>query len=278
MNSGPSGPELSEVHARRTLLGHLRVLWSYRQLAFRLVQRDIRVRYKQSVLGVAWAVLQPLALMLIFTLIFSRFLRVGSEGKSYPLFSYVGLLPWTFFASSVSTSVPNIVGNLNLVTKIYFPREILPLAAVLTCMVDFAVASAVLVGMMVWYHSPITICILAIPSLVVIQTAFAMSIGLFGSAVNVYFRDIRFVLPLFVQLWMYASPVAYPLDMVPERYRPWYMLNPMAGIIDGYRQVVLHGRLPDLSYVGLAAAICGLLLVGSYWFFKRVEMTFADII
>lgn len=261
-----------------TLGGHLRKLWEYRELLRTLALKEVRVRYKQSVLGVGWAVLQPFALMVVFTTVFSRFLRVESEGVPYPVFSYVALVPWTFFSSSLSFAVPSVVHNMSLVTKIYFPREIFPLAAIGGCFVDFCVAGTIVAGLMAYYRVELTWTAVYLPLLVVLQAMVALGVALLAAAINVFFRDIRFIVPLVTQVWMYASPVVYPLSEVPERFRPYYLLNPMAGIIDGYRRALLHGQPPDVGALAIAAGMAlGLLAVG-YLFFKRVEMTFADII
>lgn len=262
----------------RGLRAHVAHLWHYRELLRSLALKEVRVRYKQSVLGTGWAVLQPFALMVVFTAVFSRFLHVQSEGVPYPVFSYTALVPWTFFASSVSFAVPSIVNNMNLVTKIYFPREIFPLAAIGACFVDFAIAATIVAALVLWYHVGVTWTALVVPVLILLQVMVAVGVALIASAINVFFRDIRFVIPLVTQVWMYVSPVVYPLSEVPERFQAFYMLNPMAGIIDGYRRVILHGQLPDWGALGVTAAISLMLVIGGYAFFKRFEMQFADII
>ena len=274
-----SRQELRLTSRRPTsLVGHLRKLYDYRELVRSLTLKEVRIRYKQSVLGAGWAVLQPFALMVIFTAVFSRFLHVKSEGVAYPVFSYVALVPWTFFSSAIGQGVPSIVGNMSLVTKIYFPREIFPLATIGACFVDFSIAATIVAALIIWCKVGITWTVLLIPLLVLPQAMVAVGVVLIASAINVFFRDIRFVVPLATQMWMYVSPVVYPLSDVPARFRPYYMLNPMAGILDGYRRVVLHGQLPDWSALGATAAVSLALLVGGYAFFKRVEMKFADII
>ncbi|MDH4179891.1 MAG: ABC transporter permease [Armatimonadota bacterium] len=261
-----------------TLGGHLAQLCAYRELLRSLALKEVRVRYKQSVLGAGWAVLQPFALMVVFTAVFSRFLHVKSEGVPYPVFSYTALVPWTFFAASLSFAVPSIVGNMSLVTKIYFPREVFPLAAIGACFVDFCIAATIVAALIAWYKVHVAWTLLLVPILIILQAMVAIGVCLIASAINVFFRDIRFIIPLATQVWMYVSPVVYPLNEVPERFRPYYMLNPMAGIIDGYRRVVLHGQLPDFGALGVTAAVSLVLLVGGYAFFKRVEMRFADVI
>ncbi len=194
------------------------------------------------------------------------------------MFSYVALVPWTFFASSISMGVPSIVGNMSLVTKIYFPREIFPLATIGACFVDFSIAATIVAALILWYKVHVVWTVVFVLALLLLQAMVAAGVVLIASAVNVFFRDVRFIVPLVVQVWMYVLPVVYPLSEVPARFRPYYMLNPMAGIIDGYRRVVLHGQMPDWGALGMTAGVSLVLLVGGYAFFKRVEMKFADII
>jgi lipopolysaccharide transport system permease protein len=260
------------------VLDHLRRLYHYRDLLLTWTQREVRVRYKQSVMGGLWAILQPLALMLIFTLVFSLLARVPSDGIPYPVFSYCALLFWTFLASSLSFGVPSLVNNMNLVTKIYFPREILPIASVGAALLDLSIASLAFAGLLLAYHIPLTASVLWLPLLLLVQIVLALGVVLFLSAVNVFYRDVRFVLPLLTQLWMYASPVIYSTTSVPEPYRTLYMLNPMAGLIDSYRRVILLGQPPILRYVALSAAVSVLLFVGGWAYFRRSEAAFADMI
>ena len=257
---------------------YLRVLWQYRELLWVWTRRDIQVRYKQSLLGSAWAILQPLSLMIVFSFVFSFLAPVPTGKIPYPIFSYTALLPWTFFATSISFAVPSLVNNLNLVTKVYFPREILPLAAIGASFVDFVVASVVFVGLMIYYNVHIWITILFFPLILLIQIVLTAGITFLASAINVFYRDIRFVVPLAVQLWMYATPIIYPSTLVPAHLRWLYMLNPMASIIESYRAVFIYGRAPDWGYLGLSAAISFTMLLVGYMYFKKVEPTFADLI
>jgi lipopolysaccharide transport system permease protein len=240
--------------------------------------RDIKVRYSQSLLGAAWAILQPLSLMLIFNLVFGYFIRIPTGDIPYPIFSYAALLPWTFLASSMSFALPSLVSNMNLVTKIYFPRETLPVSAVLAGVIDFVVAAAVFAGMLIYYRIPFYGTLIFLPVLVALQMLLTVGIVLFASALNVFYRDIRFVVPLVMQLWMYATPVIYPPSIIPARYRTLYMLNPMAGLIEGYRTVALRGGYPNWHDTGLAALVSLAAFVLGYWYFKRVEWQFADLI
>ena len=260
------------------MLDHIRVLYRHRELLLVWTAREIRVRYKQSLFGGAWAVLQPLSLMLVFSVIFTNFVKIPTDGVPYPIFSYSALLPWTFFATSISFAVPALTQNMNLVTKIYFPKEILPVAAVAAAFVDFLVASLVFVAMLLFYRIPFGGPLLLVPLLVAIQVVLTLGIVLFASAVNVFYRDVRFVVPLGLQLWMYATPIIYPASLVPERFRGLYMLNPMADLMEAYRATTLQGALPNWGYVGMATILSIAVFVLGYVYFKRVEGRFADII
>jgi lipopolysaccharide transport system permease protein len=263
---------------QRSLWQNLRQLASYRELLISWMGREIRSRYRQSVLGFGWALIQPLFQMIVITVIFGTFLQVPSEGIPYAVFTYAAILPWSLFANSISAAVPSILNNMQLVTKIYFPREILPLSAILARLVDFAIALLVFAGLVAWYRIPVYQTWLFVPLLLIIQITLALAISLLGAAISVFLRDVSFAIPLAMQLWMYATPVIYPLNLVPERWRSLYLLNPMAGIIDSYRRVLLQGQPPDLGYLGVAAAVSFLLCAVSYAYFKRLETAMADII
>jgi lipopolysaccharide transport system permease protein len=256
----------------------VRELLRYRELLATIVQREIKVRYKQASLGIVWAVIQPLSLMLVFSLFFGKLAKVPSDGVPYPIFSYTGLLPWTFFAASLNSAIPSLANNSHLITKIYFPREIFPLASVLAAAVDFGIACLLFGGMMLWYHVPFSAAMLWLPVLLIIQTLLTLGIALFLSALNVRYRDVRHALPLLIQIWMYASPVVYPASLIPERYRGLYMLNPLAPLLQGYRAVTLHGAVPDLSALAVAAAMAVTVFWIGYRYFKGTERTFADTI
>ncbi len=260
------------------MINHLRELWHYRELLWSWTGREIKVRYKQSLLGAAWAIIQPLGTALIFTIIFSRFIHVPTDGIPYPIFSYAALLPWTFFATSVSLATDSLVRNMNLVTKIYFPREILPFASVLAGLLDFAIAALVFVGMAIYYHISFSWSVTLLPLLLIIQVTLTLGVVLFASALNVFYRDIRFIIPLGLQLWMYLTPIIYPLSIVPERFRTLYLLNPMAGLIESYRRIIVRGEMPPLVEFVPAAAVSFLLFIAAYAYFKQAEQVFADII
>jgi len=251
---------------------------SYRELLYVLTVREIQIRYRQSVLGIAWAVLQPLALMLMFTLIFSVLLKVPSDGVPYPIFSYSALMFWIFFSGSLTRAIPSVEINAPLIRKIYFPRELFPISSVLAALFDLLIATVIFLGLMFYFHVPFTVNMLYVVPILVIQTIFIMGICFFASALNVYYRDVKYALPLFIQLWMYATPIIYPMSIVPERLLTFYLLNPMTGIIDGYRNILVKGLPPDYFYLGVAAAGAVVLFVLGYLYFKRIEMTFADMV
>ena len=253
-----------------------------RGIYFELLQawtrRIIQARYQQSLLGGLWAIIQPGAQALMFSIVFTQAIRVDNGNIPYLLFSYVAMVPWSFFAGSLTDMVGSQVDNLNLVTKIYFPREILPMAGLLARLLDFAIAMGLFVLLALFFHLPLfSLAWIYLPVILTIQVMLALGIGLIGAALNVFYRDIKHLLALGLQLWLYASPVIYPVSVVQERLRAFYFLNPMAGIIESYRAVLLNGNAPE-PYLILAGLIAlGTLLVG-YWFFKRVEFQFADVI
>jgi lipopolysaccharide transport system permease protein len=250
----------------------------HREVLWNITLRELKVKYKQSILGMLWVILQPLSMMAIFTVIFSIFIKIPSDGILYPIFSFAGLLPWMFFSTATLSASSSIVSNINLVNKIYFPREIFPIASILAALFDFCIAGCIFMMMLIFYKIHLTLNILYIIPIILVEIAFILGFSLFVAAVNVYYRDIKYVMPLAIQLWMYASPVIYPVSMVPEHLRPFYMLNPMASIIDSYRNVLLLGAAPDWSYLGFAAVAALILLWLAYAFFKRIEMSFADVI
>jgi lipopolysaccharide transport system permease protein len=250
----------------------------YRDLLYTLSVHRLKVRYKQSVLGPAWAILQPVSLMLIYTLIFSRIARVPSEGAPYALFAYCALLPWTYFATALSTATNSLVSHFSLVTKVYFPREILPLTYVIAAAIDFLVASTVLGALMLYYDVPLTAnAFYAIPTIVVL-TLFTIAVSLVLCAIQVRYRDIGVAMPLVLQLWMFATPVVYPLSVVPARWQWLYVVNPMVGIIEGFRRTILQGAPPDFHALGIAACVSVTLLPLAFVYFKHVEATVADVI
>ncbi|MBN1571266.1 MAG: ABC transporter permease [Acidobacteria bacterium] len=260
------------------MLNHIKDLLRSKELLQAWVRRIIRARYQQSVLGAFWAVLQPAATVVIFTVVFTRFVRVDTGGIPYVLFSFTTMVPWTFFSTSLNDMVNSLVENMSLVTKIYFPREVLPLAALLARLLDFGIATGVLLLMMVYYHVPLfSVSWLYLPVILSIQLALALGLGLMGSTLNVFYRDIRHLVALGLQIWLYASPIIYPVSVVPVRLRPLFFMNPMAGVLEAYRAVLLHGRPPDSTLITSAFIALSTLLIG-YWLFKRAELHFADAI
>jgi lipopolysaccharide transport system permease protein len=256
----------------------LRILLQYKHLLWALTQHRIRVRYKQSVLGLAWAVLQPVALMLIFTLAFGRIARVPSEGVPYPLFVFSGLLVWSFLSTGLSNAVNSLVAHAQLITKVYFPREILPLTYLAAALFDLCIGGVVLAGLLAYYgHSLTWAAIYALP-VIALLTALVAAGGFLLSATQVRYRDVGIAVPLFIYLWLFSTPVGYPLSSVPAAYRSWFLLNPMTGIVESFRGAILHGSAPDarLLAVPVLAAVIG--LPAAYAVFKRVESTMADVI
>ncbi len=255
----------------------LRDLWAFRDLLYFLTWRDVKVRYKQTALGVAWAIIQPLFTMLIFTLFFGRLAGVPSDNIPYPVFAYAGLLPWTFFANAITNSGNSLVGSANLITKVYFPRMIIPAAAIAAGLVDLGISFVVLIPLMIYYHISITLSALMFPFVVFLTALLALGVGMWLSALNVKYRDVRFALPFLVQLWMFVSPVIYPASFLPSRFRWLLALNPMTGIIEAYRSS-LFGHAFNWSALATSAAITLAVLVYSSYAFHRMEKNFADII
>jgi len=256
----------------------LREVFAYRELLFFLVWRDLKVRYKQTILGVAWAVLQPLMTMLVFALFFGRLARVPSDGVPYSLFAYTALVPWTFFATGLTMASNSLVGSANLITKVYFPRLTIPLATVLAGLVDFALAFPLLFGLMWWYGVTPTIQVIWLPLFVALAFATALGVGLWLSALNVEFRDVRHVVPFLTQLWMFATPIAYPSSLLPEKWRTLYALNPMVGVVEGFRWALLGTSTRPGPMIFVSAIAATALLVGGAFFFRRMERTFADVV
>lgn len=256
---------------------HLRELWLYRELLYFMMWRDLKVRYKQTVLGVVWVIMQPLMMTLIFTLFLGQLARVPSDGAPYPLMVYAGFLPWTFFSSAVASSGNSLVGSSHLITKVYFPRMIIPGASVGARVVDFGVGFVILVVMMLFYGVGLTWNLLMLPVLVVLTTLLALGLGMWVSAINVKYRDVGIALPVLLQFWMFASPVVYPSTLVPPDWRWLYSLNPLVGIIDGFRSA-LFARPFDWPSLAVSAVFTLVLLVYAAYAFQRMEKNFADVV
>ena len=257
---------------------HWRELWEYRELLYFLTWRDIKIRYKQAALGVTWAVLQPLLTMVIFSVIFGRLAKLPSDGIPYPVFSFAALLPWQFFASSLSRAGSSLVANSNLLTKIYFPRLVIPLSAVGAGLVDFAISFVVLIGLMVFYRITPTWAVLTLPLFILLAAITAMAVGLWLSALNVQYRDVQHLIPFIIQAWMYASPVAYSAGLIPTGFwRTIYGLNPLAGVIQGFRWALLGAEPPGLLFLVSVVVVIGLLVTGLLYF-QKMEESFADVV
>jgi lipopolysaccharide transport system permease protein len=273
----PTEPLVVIQPSKKWNLLSLKDIWAYRELLFFLTWRDVKVRYKQTALGAAWAILQPLFMMLIFTIFFGRLAGVGSSGIPYPLFALGGLVPWTFFANAITASGNSLVGSAHLITKVYFPRLIVPAAAMLAGLVDFLLAFLLLCILMLYYRVGLTVQILFLPVLVLMTALFSLAVGTWMSALNVKYRDVRFALPFLIQLWLFVSSVILPSSAVPPKWRWLLMLNPMSGIIEGYRSA-LFGLPFDWPALSIAAVLTLLVLIYAIYAFARVERSFADII
>ena len=272
-------------HDRVTVIGpekglfdlDLRELWAYRELFLVLVTRDIKIRYKQTVLGIAWAVIQPVTTMIIFSMVFGKFAKIPSDGFPYPVFVYAALLPWGLFSTAVSTAGNSMVGSAHLVSKVYFPRVLIPISSVGASLVDFLVSTAILFLLMLAFSISFSLKLLLLPFLSLILIANALGVGIFLSALTVSYRDFRYVIPFMVQIWMYVTPVIYPLSLIPENWRWLSYLNPMTGIIEGFRSVFL-GTSMNLIALFFSIFFAGVMLGLSVIYFKRVEKRFADVI
>jgi lipopolysaccharide transport system permease protein len=253
-------------------------LWQYRELLFFLAWRDVKVRYKQTGLGVAWAVLQPLLGMLVFTIFFGRLAKVPSDGIPYPLFSYSALLAWQLFAYSISESSNSVVMNERLITKVYFPRLVIPMASILAGLVDFGFAFVLVIAMMAYYGIHPGWGILSLPLFIIFEVATALGVGLWLSALNVQYRDVRYTVPFIVQFWMFASPVVYSSTLVPARWRPLYGLNPMAGVVEGFRWALLGKQPAPGAMFAVSSIVVAVLLISGLYYYRRMEKNFADVV
>ena len=254
-----------------------RELAAYRELLYFLVWRDIKVRYKQTVLGAAWAILQPVMTMAVFSVFLGRLAHVPSDGIPYPLFSFVALVPWTYFSTAVSGASASVVSSQQLISKVYFPRLLVPLAAVVTPLVDLGFALITLVALLWWYHVVPGTAIVWLPALIALAVVSAFAVSLALATLTVRYRDVRYVVPFAMQFWMFATPVAYPASLVPERWRVLYGLNPMTGVVEGFRWVLVGGRAPGLIILA-SALVIAVLLVAALFYFRSAEGTFADSI
>ena len=254
----------------------VRELWEYRELLYFLAWRDVKVRYKQTALGVSWAILQPFLTMVVFSLFFGRLAKMPSNGIPYPIFCYAALVPWTFFANGVTQSASSLVNSAHLIKKVYFPRLVIPIAGVFCGFIDFGLAFLVLIGMMLAYGFAPTPNIIWLPLLFLLAVVTSLGVGFWLSAINVQYRDIRYIVPFLIQMWMFVTPIVYPSSLLPEQWRTLYGLNPMAGVVEGFRWALLGTDKPGGIVLVSALAAVGLLVSGLYYF-RRMEKNFADI-
>ncbi len=263
---------------RRRFFQGLDELVEYRELLFSLVWRDIKVRYKQTAIGVAWAILQPVLTMVVFSIFFGRLAQVPSDGHPYPIFVYAALLPWQLFAYALTESSNSLVSNQQLISKVYFPRLVVPIAAVIAGLVDFAMAFLVLVAMLLYYRITSGWAIVLLPLFLILATLTALAVGLWLSALNVKYRDVRYTIPFLTQFWLFATPIAYPSSLVPEQWRAFLGLNPMAGVVEGFRWALLGQTAPEVGLMAVSLVIVLILFTGGICYFRSVERTFADVI
>jgi len=271
-------PPLVVIEPSRGWVGfNLRELWHYRDLLLVLTWREISIRYKQAVFGFLWAIIQPLMTMVVFTVFLGKLAKVPSDDIPYAVFSYLGLLPWTYFATALTRSSASLVAHGNLLSKVYFPRMLIPLSGTLSAFVDFVIGFGILIGLMAWYRIAPSWSVLLLIPLSVLTALAATGIGLWLAALNVQYRDVQHTIPFLVQLWMYATPIVYPASLVPERWRPIFALNPMTGIVEAYRAATL-GRPLNWTSLGISTAVVLVATVFGAWRFRKLERTFADIV
>jgi lipopolysaccharide transport system permease protein len=256
----------------------IRELWRYRELFLFFVWRDFKVRYKQSLLGAAWAVLQPFGAMVVFTVFFHKFAQIPSDGVPYPIFSYSALLPWTYFSGVVTQGGNSLVGNKHLVTKVYFPRITLPAATAIRGLVDFSIATVILFGMMAYYGFAVSWGILLWPVLLFFLATLALAVGMFFAALNVRYRDVQHILPFFIQIWLFVTPIIYPARTIPEGWQKILALNPLMGIIEAFRATIIPGREIDMQLLAISLGVTGIIFLASTFYFRKAAREFADII
>jgi len=256
----------------------LREIWQYRELFYFLIWRDVKVRYKQTFLGALWAVVQPFFAMVVFTVFFQRLAKMPSDGIPYPIFSYTALIPWTYFSQAITNAGNSLVTNSNLLTKVYFPRVAIPASSAFSGLVDFGIASVMLLAMMAYYQLTPSLAMLLWPLLLLPLVILALGVGMIFAALNVRYRDIRFALPFFIQIWLFVTPIIYPSSLIPEKFRVLLALNPLAGIIDSLRASLLPGRSVDWSALAISVAVTLVVFAVGIFYFRKTERTFADII
>ncbi|MCG6980140.1 MAG: ABC transporter permease [Deltaproteobacteria bacterium] len=256
----------------------LEELWEYRELLYFMAWRDIKVRYKQTVLGAAWAIIQPFFTMVVFSIFFGKLAGVPSDGLPYPIFAYAALVPWTFFANGLNMASNSLVGSANLIKKVYFPRLVVPISGVISGVVDFVLAFAVLLGMMLFYGILPTVNIMWLPLFVLLIFITALGVGFWLSALNVQFRDVRYTVPFLTQFWLFATPIAYPSSLLSEPWRTLYGINPMVGVVEGFRWALLGADTAPGPIIAVSALVALAILVGGAFYFRRMEKTFADVV
>jgi lipopolysaccharide transport system permease protein len=253
-------------------------LWEYRELLYFLIWRDIKVRYKQTALGATWAIIQPFFTMVVFSLFFGKLAKIPSDGIPYPIFSFAALVPWTFFANGLGQSSNSLVGSANLITKVYFPRLTIPIASVLSGIVDFALAFVVLLGMMIYYRMMPTLNVLWLPLFLLLALVASLGVGLWLSALNVKYRDVRYVVPFITQFWLFVTPIAYPSSLLHEPWRTLYGLNPMVGVVEGFRWALLGTKTAPGPIIAVSSLAALIILISGALYFRRMEKTFADVV
>lgn len=253
-------------------------LWEYRELLYFLMWKDIKVRYKQTVIGAAWAIIQPFVTMVIFSLFFGKLAKIPSEGVPYPIFAYSALVVWTYFANSVTSAAQSVVNYQNVITKVYFPRIFLPLSHIIRNLLDFGLAFIILLGMMFYYRIVPTVYLWTIPLFLLLAVLTAAGVGLWLSSLNVLYRDVQYATAFLVQAWLFATPIAYPSSIVPEKWRALYGLNPMAGVVEGFRWALLGSTAPDFRMISVSVLVVIAFFVGGLFFFRFTETTFADVV
>ena len=274
-----SGPPVLRIKASKGWVSlRLDELWQYRELLYFLIWRDIKVRYKQTALGAAWAIIQPVMMMVVFSLFFGKLGKIPSDGVPYPIFSFAALVPWTFFAQGLTQSSNSLVGSANLITKVYFPRLAIPIATVLSGVVDFMLAFLVLLGMMLYYGIVPTVNTLWLPLFLLLGVVISLGVGLWLSALNVEYRDVRYVVPFLTQFWMFATPIAYPSSLLHEPWRTVYGLNPMVGVVEGFRWALLGRNAAPGWIIALSSLAALVILMSGAFYFRRMEKTFADVV
>lgn len=282
----PSAPAVSPADQPVTIIQassgwrtlDLRDLWLYRELIFFLAWRDVKVRYSRAVFGFLWTVMQPLVAATIFSVVFGRLAKMPSDGLPYPLFAFVGLLPWTYFAKATTNSSNSLVANGNLISKVYFPRLAIPIAGVVSGLVDLGIGFAVLLVLLPFFGIGLTPAVLVTPLLVVLAMVTALAVGIWLSALDVLYQDVRYLIPFLLQIWMFSTPVVYPASLIPEQYRAVYGLNPMAGVVEGFRWALLGAAEPPGVMLAVSASVVLVILLSGLYFFRRMERSFADVV